>query len=1050
MRSTKINFFHFFILLFLSNNYFLVAQNTDCPTAVFLCNENTFSVAGGAYSGGGIAESPGCWFGTTDLRSHWYTFSCTQSGTFTFSCIPLISGTDFDFALYNITCSGPGVCNLGTLVSCNYALPGGNGTTGIGCANGAGCSGAININLNQTYALLINRFSAASTSGFTLSFGGTSQLGMVAAFTNTTACAGMPVQFTNCSSKGVGVTYSWEFGDGGISTVQNPSHIYANGGIYNAQLIVSNGTCSDTIVHQVIITTGPTVTIAPFPSVICAGQSVALTANGAATYTWSPTINLTASTGTTVTASPQVSTTYTITGTTNGCTGTATAAITISALTTVNSSPAASTICAGDSVLLTGSGANTYSWSPSSGLNISTGSLVMAAPSVTTTYVLTGTNAAGCNGFDTTIIIVNPQPTISFNPVAPSICIGGNILITTSGANIYSWSPSIALSATNVAIVTATPTVTSTYSVFATDINGCTNTNTVVVTVNPLPVIAVIPIAPSICSGDSVVLNASGGSTYSWSPSTGLNNSTSVSVTASPLTNTTYTLIGTSGVGCSAQTTVAVNVLPNLTINILPSNPTICSGASVSVTSSGAASYVWSPSSGLNNSTSATVNASPDSTTNYSVIGTGTNGCTAASSTIITVNTLPIVTINPGVATICFGENIQLNAIGANSYLWTPAATLNSNNISNPIATPVASTIYTVIGTDANGCSTSAYTDIFVNPLPIVTVNSTSSMFCPGASVVLTASGAVNYLWSPSTGLNTNNTAIVTATPANAIGYSVTGTDANGCSATAYSTLTLDPFPIASYSVFLNNGCEPLIVQFENTSFNGVTAAWSFGDGSSGNGNLIQHNYFAGTYDVIMIAFNASGCADTSIQNAAVTVLPTPTAYFNMNPPAPGNFPYTDNLFNFTNTSSGAITYNWNFGDNTSDTSFNTTHSFGEPGEFYVVLTAFASNGCSDTAHSPIIIIEGEPKPWIPSAFTPNNDGANDLFMIYGIAIATLDFKVFDRWGELVFQTKDYSVGWDGNFHGLKSSTDVYVYVAEVEMLSGEKYLLKGDVTLIR
>ncbi len=1048
MLSTKIKFLFFFLTLILRSNNLLLAQNSDCPTAVFLCNENTFSVAGGAYSGGSIAEAPGCWFGTTDTRSHWYSFTCTQSGTFTFSCLP-VPYADFDFAMYNITGSAAGTCNLGAMISCNYAVPSGSGVTGIGCGL-ASCQPTINIIAGQTYAILVNRWTAASTSGFTMSFGGTAQIGIFAAFTNTNACVGALVQFTNTSSTGTGIVYNWSFGDGGISALQNPSHAYATSGTFNAQLIVSNGSCLDTIVHQVTVTPGPTVTVNPNPNVICAGQSVTLTANGATTYSWSPSINLTASTGTTVTASPQISTTYTITGTTSGCSGNTTAIITISAITTVNSSPAVSTICVGDGVLLTGSGANTYTWSPSSGLNFSVGSVVMASPSVTTTYVLTGTNAAGCDGFDTTIITVNPLPAISFNPAAPSICIGGNILLTASGANIYSWSPSIALSATNVATVTASPTITSTYSVFATDVNGCTNTNSVVVTVNPLPVISVIPVAPSICLGDNVVLNANGAASYTWSPSTGLNNSTSVSVTASPITSSTYTVVGTSAAGCSDQTTVSVNVLPLPALNILPVNPTICGGGSVNVTASGASTYAWSPSIGLNNSTNAVVTASPSSTSTYTVNGTGANGCSATASTIISVNALPVININPIVATICVGENVQLTASGATNYLWSPAATLNSNNISNPIATPSASTTYSVLGTDANGCTGSAYTDIFVNALPVVTVAPTATSFCPGASVVLTASGATNYLWSPSTGLNANNTAIVTATSATTIGYSVTGTDANGCSAIAYSTLTLDPYPIASFNVLPDNGCEPLIVQFENASFNGVTASWSFGDGSSGNGNSIQHNYFTGTYDVIMIAYNASGCADTAFQNAAVTVLPTPTAYFNMDPAAPGNFPYTDNLFNFTNTSTGATTYNWSFGDNSSDTSFNTSHSFGEPGEFYVVLTAFASNGCSDTARSPIIIIEGEPKPWIPSAFTPNNDGANDLFKIYGIAIATLDFKVYDRWGELVFQTKDYSVGWDGNFRGVKSSTDVYVYVAEVEMLSGEKYILKGDVTLIR
>ena len=169
-----------------------------------------------------------------------------------------------------------------------------------------------------------------------------------------------------------------------------------------------------------------------------------------------------------------------------------------------------------------------------------------------------------------------------------------------------------------------------------------------------------------------------------------------------------------------------------------------------------------------------------------------------------------------------------------------------------------------------------------------------------------------------------------------------------------------------------------------------------------------------------------------------------------MDPPAPGNMTFSDNLFNFLNTSNGAVIYDWDFGDNTSDTSFNTSHSYTESGEFYVILTAIADNGCKDTAQSPLILINGEPKPWVPSAFTPNNDGSNEIFKIYGSAISTVDFRVYDRWGEMVFYTNDLSDGWDGTYHGMKSSTDVYVYVAKIKMLSGKKYILKGDVTLIR
>ena len=1265
------------LLLNFNSCVLLFGQNSDCPTALFLCNENTFTVAGGSYSQGSVAETPSCWFGHTDNASHWYSFTCTQSGTFTFSCLPS-PYADFDFALYNITGSAPGTCSFGNMISCNYSIPAGNGTTGIGCANGAGCNGTVNLIVGQTYALLINRYTVGSTSGFTISFGGTAQIGIIAAFTNTTVCVGQSVQFTNTSSISIGVTYNWNFDDGGVSSLQNPSHLYAAAGIYNVQLITSNGSCSDTIVHQVTVNPGPTITINPNPTSICTGQMVTLTASGATTYAWSPNVNLTSTTGAIVTASPTISTTYTVTGTTNGCNGTTTAIVSVNALSTVNSIPVSSVICDGDSTILTGVGATTYSWSPSIGLNLSTGSVVVATPTITTTYVLTGTNVAGCIGTDTTIVIVNALPNIIINPAAPSICAGGNVLLSASGANSFVWSPITGLSASSVAVVTASPITTSTYLVVGIDVNGCSNTNSVVVIVNPIPVTIVNPISASICLGENVLLTANGAVSYNWSPSNGLNNSTSVSVTASPIINITYTVIGTSGVGCSDQTTVVVNVLALPIVNILPINSVICLGDAVVLVASGASTYLWSPLTGLNNSATPSVSASPIITTTYSVTGTAVNGCTSSASTTVTVNPIPLIGINPLAPAICAGGNIQLNASGALTYAWNPPTSLSSNSIANPISTPSSTITYVVTGTsqqncsstaqviitvnqlpvvsfngltvvncisapinnlignpfggvfsgagisgnffdpvlagiggpytitysytdangcgnvstqqttvigganisvsavsnsicigsntiltaiggqtyswapstglnstisasvtaqpintitysvtgiDINGCSGTASINIFVNPLPtliatgvnicsgqtgvisasgastyqwgpnnslnafnipnpiaspivtttytvlgtdfngcvnsatavvnvfllpVVTVSPVSSLFCPGTSILLTAVGATNYLWSPTIGLDMFNTSVVTATPTTTTAYTVTGIDANGCFATATSILTIDPIPTASFDVNPNNGCEPLVVSFQNTSNNGVSAVWYFGDGTSGVGNSIQHIYTAGTYDVLLVTNNTSGCSDNLLESAAVTILPSPTAFFNMDPPAPGNFPYTDNLFNFFNNSIGATAYNWNFGDHVSDTSFNTSHSFVEPGNFYVTLTAISTNGCTDTAQSPIIIIQGEPKPWFPSAFTPNNDGSNDLFMLYGVAIETVELRVFDRWGELVFQTNDVSQGWDGNYHNSISSTDVYVYVATIKMVSGKKYLLKGDVTLIR
>ncbi|HAP02267.1 MAG TPA: hypothetical protein DCQ93_10130 [Bacteroidetes bacterium] len=1033
-------------LFFTAQN--LKAQNSDCPTALFLCNENTLNVPGGAYSGGSIPEQPSCWF-VNDNYSHWYSFTCTQSGTFTFSCLP-VPFADFDFALYNITGSPSGSCSYSNMMSCNYAAPAGNGTTGIGCFNGTNCNTTVNLVAGQTYAIVINRYSIGSTSGFQLSFGGTAQIGIIAGFTFVSACLGQPVQFTNTSSTGTGVTYNWDFGDGTNSSAQNPSHLYSNAGTFNVSLITSNGTCSDTVTQQVTITPGPAVTVNPNPASLCAGQTVNLTASGATTYTWSPNYFLSSTNTASVTASPQTTTTYTVTGTTAGCNGTATVIVTVNSVSTVQSFPASSSFCSGGSVVLSAIGAVTYAWSPSTGLSASTGNSVTASPTVTTTYILTGTNASGCNGYDTTVITVFPIPNLIINPPAPDICIGGNILLTASGATNYSWSPNNSLSSSTGPSVTASPNASVTYTVDASDANGCTATTSVVVNVNPLPSVSINPSPATICSGDNVLLTASGATTFDWSPNSGLNSSTGSTVTASPNATTTYTVTGTSGVGCSATNTVTVNVNPLPVINILPINSVICSGGQVNLAASGALTYTWSPATGLSSTNSGGTTASPNTTTTYTVTGTSALNCSATATTIITVNPIPVIQVNPASTSICLGGSAQLSASGAISYSWNPFTSLNNGNINNPMASPNANTTYTVVGTDANGCSASATTAVAVNIPPVVSVNPSSALFCGGQNVVLTASGAANYIWSPATGLNATTGASVTTTPSSSIQYTVTGTDVNGCSGQGQANVNFDPTPVASFNVIPQSGCEPLLVTFQNTSSNGVITNWIFGDGTFSPGNPVQHLYTSGTFDVTMITTNASGCGDTAVQLAAVTALVAPVASFDMTPPAPGNLPYTDNLFTFINTSVGGNSYFWNFGDQTGDTVTNPTHSFKESGSYYVILTVTAGNGCLDTAMSPIILIEGEPKPWIPSAFTPNGDEQNDIFKVYGIAIDEIDFRVYDRWGEMVFQTNNQNQGWDGTFLGKRSELGVYVYEARIVMASGKKILLRGDVTLMR
>ena len=463
--------------------------------------------------------------------------------------------------------------------------------------------------------------------------------------------------------------------------------------------------CVQTKTVTVTVNALPTISISPSSPSICSGGSTTLTASGASTYTWSPTTGLSASTGASVTANPSSTTTYSVTGTnSNGCVKTQTVTVTVNTPSTLTFSPSAPAICIGSTTTVTASGASTYSWSPSIGLNTTTGATVAANPTTTTTYSINYTSSNSCVGSTTLSVVVNPLPTLTLSPSSPAVCNGSSTTITASGASTYSWSPATNLSATTGASVNANPTTATNYTLTGTNANGCVNTKAFTVNVNGLPTISVSPTSATICVGNNTSLTASGASTYSWTPSSSLNNANSANVTASPNATTTYTVSGTNGNGCVGTTTVTVNVNPLPTINVTASPTAICVGASSNLSASGANTYSWSPATGLNNTNTANVTANPTSTTNYTVSGTNANGCIGNQTINLVVNPLPSISISPSSPVVLGGQGATITANGASTYSWSPSTNLSSTSGSTVTANPEITTAYTLTGTSAAGC----------------------------------------------------------------------------------------------------------------------------------------------------------------------------------------------------------------------------------------------------------------------------------------------------------------------------------------------------------
>jgi PKD repeat protein len=337
------------------------------------------------------------------------------------------------------------------------------------------------------------------------------------------------------------------------------------------------------------------------------------------------------------------------------------------------------TICNGQSVNLTASGATTYSWSSGQ-----TTSSIAVTPSASATYTVYGTSAS-CTNSLVSSISVNPNPTVTVNSGA--VCSGQAANIVASGATTYSWS-----SGQTVASIFVTPSVTTTYSVTGTT-GSCSGTNVSTITVNPSPTVTVN--SATICNGQSVNLTASGATTYSWS-----SGQTTSNISVSPTSNTSYTVVGTTG-SCSGNSisNITVNSNPTVTVN----SATICNGQSVNLNANGATTYSWS-----SGQTTSGISVSPTSNASYTVIGT-TGACTGSDISNITVNPTPVVTVNSAV--ICTGETTTLTAGGASSYTFYPGSITG-----NPVAvSPTTTTTYSVIGENSFNCSSSAMATVSVN-----------------------------------------------------------------------------------------------------------------------------------------------------------------------------------------------------------------------------------------------------------------------------------------------------------------------------------------------
>jgi gliding motility-associated-like protein len=700
---------------------------------------------------------------------------------------------------------------------------------------------------------------------------------------------------------------------------------------------------------------------------ICPGTPLELIGNGATSYTWSTGANTT-----TITPAPFTTTTYSLTGAnSDGCVNTAVTTVTVNPTPTITVN--SSTICVGQqTATLTATGADTYTWSPGTGLSTTTGSIVTGNPGTTQNYIITGTDLNGCINDTTASITVNPLPTITVN--SASICIGQQTAtLVANGANTYTWSPAVNLSASLGTTVTGAPAATESYTITGEDNNGCVNIGSSTITVNSLPIITAN--TSTICVGQqTATLTANGATTYSWIPGTGLSATNLAVVTGTPNATQNYTVAGMDANGCisGTTTTITVNSLPIITVN----SATICVGQqTATLTAAGATTYSWIPGTGLSATNVAVVTGTPGATQNYTVAGMDANGCINGTVTAITVNPLPIISVSPDM-TVCPLSANTLTASGASTYTWSPNIYLNTNTTANVLCTPSVTTTYTIDGTSSLSCTNTAVMTIAVANTVVVTGLAgltPSTTICPLGSALLTATGATTYAWSPSLTLSASTGSVVSASPATSTTYTVIGSTSTCTnSAEVVVTVTVNPTLAVTptQSVICSGNTSTLTANGASTYTWSPAATLSSANGSNVNASP--------TVTTIYNITGASPLGCLSSTTTTVTVVSTPTVNATSSPSmiCAGS--------SSTLSALGATDYTWSPSGNLSNVNGSPTVATPPLTTTYTVI---GTNGippftCPDTKTVQVIVI---PNPTLtPGPVTPFCEGQSNLLYAVG------------------------------------------------------------------
>jgi len=708
---------------------------------------------------------------------------------------------------------------------------------------------------------------------------------------------------------------------------------------------------------------------------------------------------------------------------------------------------------------------STYSWSPSSGISNNSISNPTANPTITTTYTLTETDFQGCVATDQIVVTVNTTNPISNAGTDITIdCNNTNDAFVGTGGGSYSWNtPSGTIN--NSTINLNSSNLSGTYSLTVTAANGCTDSDNAILTIDTISPISNAGTDITIdCNNTNDAFVGTGGGSYSWNTPSGTINNSTINLNSSNLSGT-YSLTVTAANGCTNSDNAILTIDTISPIADAGTNLILnCANTIVTLDGSNSSgtgiNFLWTGPSFLSTTNTSTTTTSTDGT--YFLTITASNGCTNLDSTNITTNFIyPFA--NAGLDKIIDCNNPVVIADGSASdsaaniiYLWSTS----NGSIIGSLTTDTTSVnldgeyIITVTNT-TNGCNSSDtmyVTQDTISPVIVLDTN-TFTIDCNNPSVTFNANSSTGignvYLWTTNNGNFVSGDSTTNPVVDLDGSYVLSITSSNGCISNPNQTVTvlMDTIsPNINITPSDTLTCNVLNLNLDASgSQNGVTYLWTTNFGIIISGDTTANPLIgdSGIYNLTITASN--GCTTSSSIFVNQAIEPNASLFAN---PTSGTQPL---LVNFSDSSSGlGLSFDWDFGNGDFDNSQHPQYTYTDFGDFEVILTVTDIYGCVDYDTITINVWELI-EMIIPNIFTPNGDGINDIFIINASGVKELDSKIFNRWGQVIYEWNHDKIGWDGFLStGQESAEGTYYFIINAKFNDGTEELHKGEFMLKR